>query len=121
MFLTPELRDKCKNDDVRYYSPAWIDTLVNVIITIIIFILLILPVIILYELTNLGTTQTALDAIGVLVVFTLIFGMAISSVTTASRQELFGACAAYCAVLVVFIGNFGVQWVQVHGVVNVRS
>lgn len=77
-----------------------------------IFVLLVLPVIVLYELTNFAGGQSALDAIGVLIVFTLIFGMAISTLTTARRQELFGASAAYCAVLVVFISNFGVQQVE---------
>ena len=48
-----------------------------------------------------------------LIVFTLIFGMAVSSLTTAKRHELFGASAAYAAVLVVFIGNFGVQQVEI--------
>lgn len=65
-----------------------------------------------YEVTNIAAEQSALDAIGVLVVFTLIFGMAVSSLTTAKRQELFGASAAYCAVLVVFISNFGIQEVE---------
>jgi hypothetical protein len=32
-----------------------------------------------------------------------------SSLTKATRQELFAASAAYCAVLVVFIGNFTPQ------------
>ncbi|KAK5120562.1 hypothetical protein LTR85_006218 [Meristemomyces frigidus] len=113
VFLTPELRAKCKDGDVDYYAPSRINALVNIIITIVIFILLIMPVVIMYEVTNLGQRQSALDAIGVLIVFTLIFGMAISSLTTAKRQELFGASAAYCAVLVVFIGNFGVQQVAI--------
>jgi len=37
--------------------------------------------------------------------------MAMSSLTTAKRHELFAASAAYAAV-VVFIGNFGVQQVE---------
>lgn len=49
---------------------------------------------------------------GVLIVFTCVFGMAMSSLTTAKRHELFAASAAYAAVLVVFIGNFGVQQVE---------
>ncbi|KAK5137338.1 hypothetical protein LTR08_008915 [Meristemomyces frigidus] len=113
LFLTPELRAKCLNGDVDYYAPARIDSLVNVCITLVIFALLILPVIILYEVTNIGQRQSALDAIGVLIVFTLVFGMAISALTTAQRHELFAASAAYCAVLVVFLGNFGVQQVQI--------
>lgn len=98
--------------DVRYYSPERVDALVNIIITVVVFVLLVLPVIVLYKLTSLTAGQSALDAIGVLIVFTLVFGMAISALTTARRQEVFGACAAYCAVLVVFIGNFGIQEVK---------
>ncbi|KAK4634276.1 hypothetical protein CLAFUW4_01010 [Fulvia fulva] len=113
IFLTPELREKTSSGWVRYYAPARVDKLVNIIITIVIFILLVHPVIIMYEVTEMGAQQSALDAIGVLVVFTLIFGMAVSSLTTAKRHELFGASAAYAAVLVVFIGNFGVQQVEI--------
>lgn len=115
LFLTPELREKSSNKDIHYYSPKRVDALVNLIITIVIFILLVLPVIILYKITNFAAKQSALDAIGVLIVFTSVFGMAISALTTARRQELFGACAAYCAVLVVFISNFGVQQVELVG------
>lgn len=112
LFLTPELREKCKSGDVEYFAPARIDKLVNIIITLVIFVLLVLPVVVMYEVTDISHEQSALDAIGVLIVFTLVFGMAISSLTTATRQELFGASAAYCAVLVVFISNFGVQQVE---------
>jgi hypothetical protein len=44
-------------------------------------------------------------AIGVLMVFTLLFAGALSLLTKARRHELFAASAAYCAVLVVFIGS----------------
>ncbi|KXS97531.1 hypothetical protein AC578_4595 [Pseudocercospora eumusae] len=112
LFLTQELRDKTESKYINYFSPAKIDALVNVIITMVIFILLVLPVIIMYRVTEMGKSQSPLDAIGVLIVFTLIFGMAVSALTTAKRHELFGASAAYAAVLVVFIGNFGVQQVD---------
>lgn len=95
------------------YTPSRVDKLVNIIITIVIFILLIVPVVLMYEVTNVGKRQSPFDAIGILIVFTLIFGMAISSLTTAKRHELFAASAAYCAVLVVFIGNFGIQQVEI--------
>lgn len=47
-----------------------------------------------------------LNAVGVLIVFTLLFGAAMGLLTKAARHELFAASAAYCAILVVFIGNF---------------
>jgi hypothetical protein len=46
------------------------------------------------------------NAVGVLIVFTLLFSAAMSLLTKAARHELFAASAAYCAILVVFIGNF---------------
>lgn len=113
MFLTPELRKKTTDEDIHYYSPARIDSLVNVIITTIIFVLLVLPVVAMYEVTNIGRKASPFDAIGILIVFTLVFGMAMSSLTKATRQELFAASAAYCAVLVVFISNFAQQDVSI--------
>ncbi|KAI9669097.1 MAG: hypothetical protein M1831_000689 [Alyxoria varia] len=46
-------------------------------------------------------------ALAVLIVFTLLFGSAMGALTGARRHELFAASAAYCAVLVVFVGGFG--------------
>lgn len=46
------------------------------------------------------------NAVGVLIIFTLLFSAAMSMLTKAARHELFAASAAYCAILVVFIGNF---------------
>jgi hypothetical protein len=46
------------------------------------------------------------NAVGVLIVFTLLFSAAMSLLTKAARHELFAASGAYCAILGVFIGNF---------------
>jgi hypothetical protein len=51
-------------------------------------------------------TRNTFNAVGVLIVFTLLFSAAMSLLTKAARHELFAASAAYCAILVVFIGNF---------------
>ena len=60
-----------------------------------------------YKLTSIGQhPHGTFEAIGVLVVFTLLFCACMSLLTTAKRHELFAASAAYCAVLVVFISNF---------------
>lgn len=111
IFLTPELREKTANKHIHYYAPNRVDALVNMIITFFVFILMVLPVVVLYEMSDIGTASP-FEAIGVLIMFTLLFGCAMSGLTKASRQELFGASAAYCAVLVVFIGNFQVQTVK---------
>ena len=107
MFLTPELRKKTVNPDIHYYTRSRVDKLIAVIITSIIFILLVLPVVAMYRLTaSNATPHSTFSAIGVLVVFTLLFSAAMSLITKAQRHELFAASAAYCAVLVVFISNF---------------
>lgn len=106
IFCTAELRAKTNNKCIYYYSTSRIEKFVGLIITIIIFILLVLPVVAMYRLTSIGPRNSTFDAIGVLVVFTLLFSAAMSLLTKARRHELFAASAAYCAVLVVFISNF---------------
>lgn len=110
--MTKELHDKTSSDWVKYYDPVRLDKLVNLIITAIIFVLLVLPVVAMYEM-SIVSDDSPFEAIGLLMVFTLVFAMAMSSLTRATRQELFAASAAYCAVLVVFISNFSTQPVKV--------
>lgn len=124
-FRTPEAQKKTSDSDISYYSSSRVDKLVNILITFIIFCLLVVPVITMYQLTNTAahietdpsgktSTQSQVDinkrdtfnAVGVLIVFTLLFSAAMSLLTKAARHELFAASAAYCAILVVFIGNF---------------
>ncbi|KAK5708886.1 hypothetical protein LTR17_020291 [Elasticomyces elasticus] len=113
IFTSAELRNK--SDDIRmyHYAPQRVDMLVNLVITTIIFVLLIVPVVLMYTLSGVGGGASPFEALGILIAFTLLFGLAMSSLTTAKRQELFAASAAYCAVLVVFVSNFGVQSVQI--------
>jgi uncharacterized integral membrane protein len=127
-FRTPELRAKTSNKFIAFYSSSRIDKLVNVLITFVIFILLVIPVITMYHLTSTSAhvdpsasasnstasaaavadanNRDTFNAVGVLIVFTLLFSAAMSLLTKAARHELFAASAAYCAILVVFIGNF---------------
>ncbi|RMY92271.1 hypothetical protein D0861_02588 [Hortaea werneckii] len=104
-----ELQEKTTDASLQYYAPARVDKLVGFIITGVIFMLLILPVLALYELSNVGRRESPFEAIGILIIFTLLFAAAMSALTKATRQELFAASAAYCAVLVVFISNFSTQ------------
>ncbi|KAK0357301.1 hypothetical protein LTR91_004383 [Friedmanniomyces endolithicus] len=115
IFITEEMRQKTNNLRIYYYAPQRVDTLVNLIITAIIFTLLVVPVVLMYEMAQVGGTASPLESIGILTVFTLLFGLAMSALTTAKRQELFAASAAYCAVLVVFVSNFGGQQVKTQG------
>ena len=129
-FRTPELRSKTTNQYIQFYSSSRIDKLINVLITFVIFILLVIPVITMYHLTSTpdsssspsgngnstagaqgkssgaASSKDTFNAVGVLIVFTLLFSAAMSLLTKAARHELFAASAAYCAILVVFIGNF---------------
>ena len=43
--------------------------------------------------------------LAVLTVFIMLFGFVLGFATTASRDQIFGATAAYTAVLVVFVGS----------------
>jgi ABC-type transport system involved in cytochrome bd biosynthesis fused ATPase/permease subunit len=106
LFSTRELREKTSDKDIHYFSQSRIEKLAGFIITLIIFILLVLPVVAMYKLTSVGNRNSTFDAVGILVVFTLLFSAAMSLLTKAKRHELFAASAAYCAVLVVFISNF---------------
>ncbi|TID27266.1 hypothetical protein E6O75_ATG00033 [Venturia nashicola] len=107
IFCTRELREKTHDQNMYYYSASRVESFVGLIITSIIFVLLVLPVIVMYKLTSYGQGEHGtFRAIGVLVVFTLLFSAAMSMLTKARRHELFAAAAAYCAVLVVFISNF---------------
>jgi hypothetical protein len=107
--MTPELREKTQDSKVILYAPARVDTLVGVIITGIVFVMLVMPVFAMYALSDMGTRASAFEAISILILFTLLFGFAMSLLTKAKRHELFAASAAYCGVLVVFIGNFSTQ------------
>jgi len=103
---TPELQQKTKNKYINFYSSSRIDKFVGILITLVIFVLLVLPIMAMYRLTTSSSPRAVVDAVGVLIVFTLLFSAAMSLLTKAARHELFAASAAYCAILVVFIGNF---------------
>ncbi|KAF2470786.1 uncharacterized protein BDR25DRAFT_32466 [Lindgomyces ingoldianus] len=88
-----------------YYTPSRIAKLTNGILTIIVLTLLVLPIYILYHMVHEIGTTAYMKCIGTLLVFTLAFSSVLSLFTKAKRHEIFAAAAAYCAVLVVFLGN----------------
>lgn len=93
-----------------YYTRSRIDCLVICVITSMLLLLLVVPVYVLYHLvTELGNNRTDTICIGVLLVFTLVFSAVLSLFTRAKRHEILAAAAAYCAVLVVFLGNTNIQ------------
>ncbi|KAF2268848.1 hypothetical protein CC78DRAFT_510082 [Lojkania enalia] len=91
-----------------YYTPSRISKLTNGILTFMILALLVVPIYILYHMVHdIGTRKAYMTCIGTLLIFTLAFSSILSIFTKARRHEIFAAAAAYCAVLVVFLGNVG--------------
>ncbi|KAF2107044.1 hypothetical protein BDV96DRAFT_506785, partial [Lophiotrema nucula] len=85
---------------VRLYSKKRIDIFSRLIITFLAVVLLMAPVIAL-----LSTKEMRGVKILIIFLFTMAFSVALSLCTKAKRHEVFAATAAYCAVLVVFLGN----------------
>ncbi|KAJ9621546.1 hypothetical protein H2203_007033 [Taxawa tesnikishii (nom. ined.)] len=110
LFSSEETRKKSAGANEVYYTRSRIELCATLIITIGILVLLILPIYLLYHLVN-GTVNGVMTGqenavcIGILLVFTLLFSAVLSLFTRARRHEILGAAAAYCAVLVVFLGN----------------
>ena len=91
-----------------YYTRSRIDGLALGIITGVILILMIIPIYTLYSLVDeLGTRKANATYMGVLVLATLAFSAVLARFTRARRHEILGAAAAYCAILVIFLGNVG--------------
>jgi hypothetical protein len=107
VFCSKETKEKTDGIGV-YYTRTRIEGLAISIITIMILVLLVVPIYILFHLVDGNyTSRTYSICIGVLLISTLAFSAVLSLFTRARRHEILGAAAAYCAVLVVFIGNIG--------------
>jgi len=107
LFCTPELLAKTRDENITYYSASRVESFVGAIISILVMTLMVIPVWIMCHLTATGEgVVTEYKAVGVWLVFTLLFATIMSLLTKARRHELFAASAAYAAVLVVFITNF---------------
>ncbi|TVY90127.1 hypothetical protein LAWI1_G005360, partial [Lachnellula willkommii] len=110
ILTSPELRAKTnpESSGVILYHRERIEIIVSLIITIIIVAILITPIYILFYLTvGAQDNHSIAIIISVLLIFTLLFSGVLSLFTRAKRHEILAAAAAYCAVLVVFIGNVG--------------
>ncbi|CAI6263224.1 unnamed protein product [Periconia digitata] len=97
-----------KDEDLHeiFYTPSRIVKLTNCILTCIILVLLIVPIYVLYHMVHdIGTRNAYMTCIGTLLICTLAFSSILSLFTKARRHEILAAAAAYCAVLVVFLGN----------------
>ena len=91
-----------------FYTPSRIAKVTNGILTITILVLMVLPIYLLYHMVHdIGTSEAYMTCIGTLLIFTLAFSSVLSLFTKARRHEILAAAAAYCAILVVFLGNVG--------------
>ena len=93
---------------IRLISRRRLDIFLRTILTIIAAVLLLAPVIILVQLQPNEPSQVTRSnwlQIMTIFLFTLVFSGSCSIFTRATRQEVFTATAAYCAVLVVFLAN----------------
>jgi len=92
-----------------YFKVARVEALAVLIVAFVIILLLAVPMFIMYRVTEMRTRSSTYLNIFLLIVFALLFSAAMGLLTKAKRAELFAGTAAYCAVLVVFIGNFSID------------
>ena len=100
MFRTKEQRIKSGTELVGLLSRERFNAAISIFITILATALVLLPVGILWKVEN-----SAVHQILVIFAFTLAFAACCSLFTKAQKQEVFAATAAYCAVLIIFLGN----------------
>ncbi|KAL8758020.1 MAG: hypothetical protein Q9199_001804 [Rusavskia elegans] len=97
-----EERKKTDDEYVQLYSKYRVDVLARLILTVVAVVLLMVPTAVLFLVPEHGILKIML-----IMIFTMLFSAALSVFTKAKRHEMFAATAAYCAVLVVFLGNLG--------------
>lgn len=108
VFQNGEQKIKTATEELRLLSASRLDKLTRIVLTTIAALLLLFPV---YALFRLQPTSRAdfyyrsSQQIATVFVFTMVFSVGVSVFTKAQRQEVFTATAAYCAVLVVFLGD----------------
>ena len=109
IFRTEEQKIKTGTDPtLNLVSPTRFDVLLRAILTLLAAVLLLVPVLILFELQPENASQVKSRSkyqVLTIFLFTLIASASCSIFTKARKQEVFTATAAYCAVLVVFLGN----------------
>ena len=108
LFRTKEQRTKTGGEDVRLVSLERFDIPARIVLTIVAAVLLIVPVAVLLKLQPTSREDFSRKAdyqLFTVFFFTMLFSASYAIFTKARRQEVFGATAAYTAVLVVFLGN----------------
>ncbi|KAL8675176.1 MAG: hypothetical protein Q9168_000429 [Polycauliona sp. 1 TL-2023] len=108
IFRTRDQKITTGQEKVFLVSSFRLDVFLRVVLTILAAVLLLLPVVILFGLQPTEASQIhRMGGFQILTIFlfTLLFSASCSVFTKARRQEVFTATAAYCAVLVVFLGS----------------
>lgn len=110
MFRTAEDRIKSGNvKQIDLVSTHRINAFIYMIITILASLELLVPLVIIYRLQQ-TTSIAAMPLVGyyqILTIFisTIFFSASSAIFSSVQRKEVFTTTAAYCAVLVVFLGN----------------
>ncbi|KAL8919093.1 MAG: hypothetical protein Q9208_006977 [Pyrenodesmia sp. 3 TL-2023] len=107
-FRDTQLKKKTGNIRVNLLSPRRLEVFVRTIFTILTAVLFLVPVLAMLELQPSHAHQARhaeYMQLAIVLVFTILFSASCSIFTKAKRQEVFTATGAYCAVLVVFLGN----------------
>lgn len=89
VFSGPEELAKSNDGHMHLYSRYRIDILVRLILTMITVVLLVVPTAVLYEVSAKSSLK-----IGLIMLFTLLFSLALGILTKAKRHEMFAATAA---------------------------
>ncbi|MCJ1272859.1 hypothetical protein MMC21_000648 [Puttea exsequens] len=108
LFRTKHQRMKTGNDGLILLSAARLDNVLRICLTVAAALLLLIPVAILFRLQPTTPAEFRSSSnwqIGTIFAFTMLFSFSCSVFTKARRQEIYTVTAAYCAVLVVFLGN----------------
>ncbi|KAN0114516.1 hypothetical protein V8E51_004060 [Hyaloscypha variabilis] len=100
IFSSSTDREKTADPHVRYHSSKRLKPFIKIIIAVTSTSLLLIPIFIFLS-ANVSVVRMA----WITLLFSIAFATAISFFTNANRQDVFAITAAYCAVLVVFIGN----------------
>ncbi|KAJ2994267.1 hypothetical protein NUW58_g1596 [Xylaria curta] len=100
-------REDPKNDTIKLYHASYVSgrsiaTFVSYFSTLLAIALLVGAILVLYNV------ESPNQKLGFIALFTVLFAASVGLLTNARRAEVYGATAAYAAVLVVFVsGNIG--------------
>ncbi|KAF2246453.1 hypothetical protein BU26DRAFT_566831 [Trematosphaeria pertusa] len=110
LFTDQRSRSKSGSQYIHYFSASRISNVATAIVAFIMAVILVLPVLLCYVLvTKVGSYNGYAGCIGILFFFTMLFSCTMAFYSKAKRHETLAATAAYCAVLVVFLGNAAKQ------------